>query len=88
MKTHLMVIAIALALSGCGGGSGGDDATPVPTPTPSPTPNPDGGGDNSDSLIEQCENSGCTIDDEVSTSSLTVTNAPITLTNNASIILE
>ncbi|TVO35895.1 hypothetical protein [Vibrio algivorus] len=76
MKTQLLTLGIVLALSGCGG-SDDDNAAPD-----------NGGGGNPEDLIEQCENSGCTIDDAVTTSSLTVTNAPITLTDNASITLD
>lgn len=76
MKTQLITLGIVIALAGCGGSDDGN-ATPD-----------NGGGDNPDNLIEQCESSGCTIDDAVTTSSLTVTNAPITLTDNASITLD
>ncbi|WP_299143766.1 hypothetical protein [uncultured Vibrio sp.] len=41
-----------------------------------------------ESVIDVCENQGCTLDTPISTVSLTVSNAPIILTPNGSITLE
>ncbi|TVO39437.1 lipoprotein [Vibrio algivorus] len=81
MNKSFLVLGLTLALTACGGG--GDDSS-APTPIP-----PDHGGDiTPDNLLDECERSGCTLDEAVTTSSLTISSAPITLTDNASITLE
>ncbi len=87
---------LATSLIGCGSDS--DDSPTVGTDPETPIVDPDlitptlpvipTTPDDDSVLIAECENSGCTLDEAVSTPTLTVTTAAITLTENASITLE
>ncbi len=73
----IVLTLITLSLIGCGDSSNG-----------SSTGINDIGDTDNQALISECENAGCTLDSAITVATFTVSSAPITLTQNASITLE